>query len=1089
MHALLEVISAGAVKTVYDIELFIKSTLFAAQTCYDDVHRCVKEQLELLVKKNLICWSEPPPGKQAVAEIRATESVRGLYAGTLLGHAVVGSGMRPAEGLLMHRTIAQARKSFVMNDDLHMIFVITPLGHGVVVWDWNCFERIFADLPEAARLAAENIGVEHSILHRASSGGQRVVKWLSDRSPDLQVYHRFYAALMLRDIIQEKSLSSIAAKFKQPAGNIQRIQERAISSAASIHRFCDRMNWPDMASLVAIFQKRLAYGVQPDIAPICEIPHMNPRRARALFASGLRSIESIAAAKLDVLRRALKVGITSPRDLNIETRAANLILKNAQKIIIDRVSEIESLAAGWLGPAPMRPNPDQLNVSGETKNAHGANTMEGSGKSSSGASSIPSLVKEGSLSFVDVGLMDVAGAEFKAFCDLWRAQDMFALHVPRDSGVGKRSLNGFSVYWGGLSVYFCTWSGGVGGLSPEIRALVAERLSSRSAWALYDTGTQLRRVSAALGIRSEPNISLFDVKIACWMLDPARYGSSPHALKLDAIVRETVDDGLLRMLEMCASEGLDVPSRAMCLRVVKEHYTATSIRRVLGGMNGLDAAFRRIEAPLAATLAGMECSGMSFSVIACQKLRDAVQKRICDVEAEAMMAAGKSFDIRSSRSVAKILFQHLGLPATKAEAVGKRLGARVGLSTNAEVLQDLVSFHPLPGLVMEHRRLQKFVSEHMDTLPSLARRHRGRNAISSRIHQTCTPTGRIVTEYPNIQCIPHAFFMSTRGSLAQPSGLPAADTGKFSVNLRNMFEVPEGRVLISADYAQVEVRIMAHLSGDVTLCGLFADGRGDFYRALASTWLHGGRVEEQAVSEAERTMAKKLCLGLLYGMGDVSLSEQLGCSPDEAKHHSSSFRASFPRLQEWMGEVRASCRQGGFIETMARRRRYMSVSAASGEMQGPNAQLDRQAINSACQGSAADLLKIALITFDRLCSAVDEVRRGRRACDFPAQQVLAYATEARSAVPSARIEHGSLCAPSEFVELTHGQGAPFFPVMCVHDEIIVEADAEDLVAVSRALAWCMEAVLPLAVPTPVRIRAGRSWGSMIDVAFRTAGAS
>lgn len=440
------------------------------------------------------------------------------------------------------------------------------------------------------------------------------------------------------------------------------------------------------------------------------------------------------------------------------------------------------------------------------------------------------------------------------------------------------------------------------------------------------------------------------------------------------------------------------------------------------------------------------------------------------MEAEALAAAGKRFDIRSSRSVAQVLFKHLGLPATKAEAVGRRLGAREGVSTNAEVLQDLSSRHRLPSLVMEHRRLQKFVSEHMDTLPSFVRRKRGRSAILSRIQQTCSPTGRICTEYPNIQCTPHAFCMTIAGG------------EQCTINLRDMFAVPEGRILICADYAQMEVRVMAHLSGDEALRALFAEGRGDFYRALAGTWLHGGRAEADcAVSAAERSMAKKICLGLLYGMGDVALSEQLGCSPEEAKAHASSFRDSFPGLQKWMSEVCTSCRNGGFVETLAGRRRYISSALRPDERQGVGAQVDRVAVNSVCQGSAADLLKVALITFDRLCHAVDEARLGRQTSEFPAQQALAYAADGRVAIVGAHSEPGPLQPPSDLAKLARGQGGPFFPVMCVHDEIIVEADAQDLHAVSRALAWCMESVVPLSVPTPVCVRAGRSWGSLEDV--------
>jgi DNA polymerase-1 len=347
----------------------------------------------------------------------------------------------------------------------------------------------------------------------------------------------------------------------------------------------------------------------------------------------------------------------------------------------------------------------------------------------------------------------------------------------------------------------------------------------------------------------------------------------------------------------------------------------------------LGPLFHDIEVPLVPVLVAMELNGVAVDMPYLEALAKRLGERLVALEDEIYQAVGTPFNINSPVQLADVLFGQLGLSAP-----GGRKTSTGKASVAADVLDSMKGQHPVIDLVLEHRQLSKIKGTYLDALPRLV------NPTTHRVHTTFSQvsavSGRLASQDPNLQNIP------IRTELGR--------------EVRRGFVAAPGNVLISADYSQVELRICAHISGDPGLRAAFEAGE-DIHRATAAKVLG---LATESVTADQRSFAKRINFGLLYGMGAQSLAQQAGISMKEAQQFVDAYFATFPKVRQYIDETKRKAREEGFVETLLGRRRYFPILATTTRDARTNIMqrtAEREAVNHPLQGTAADIIKIAML--------------------------------------------------------------------------------------------------------------------------------
>ena len=381
--------------------------------------------------------------------------------------------------------------------------------------------------------------------------------------------------------------------------------------------------------------------------------------------------------------------------------------------------------------------------------------------------------------------------------------------------------------------------------------------------------------------------------------------------------------------------------------------------------DGLLELFRRLEMPLLPVLAGMEQSGVAIDAAAFRAFLDDVQGQLDQLTAHVYELAGTQFNIRSAQQLGDVLFNGLGLPAPRKTKGGQA-------STSQQTLEKLARQHPVVDSILQYRKLEKMRSTYLDPLPRLVD-PQGR--IHTTFNQKATATGRLSSSNPNLQNIP------VRGPLGK--------------RMRSCFIAGPGRLLVSADYSQVELRVLAHVSQDPALLEAFRNGEDIHARTAALVY----DLPPDQVSPDQRRNAKTINFGLIYGMGAQKLAQELKISTTQAKDFIARYFERLQGLKEFYEGVEASARKHGFVTTLGGRRRLLpDINSASGQAA---ALARRQAINTVIQGSAADIIKLAMLA----------VARDERLRELDARLLLQVHDELLLEVPAdAAEEAGALVA-------------------------------------------------------------------------------
>ncbi len=498
---------------------------------------------------------------------------------------------------------------------------------------------------------------------------------------------------------------------------------------------------------------------------------------------------------------------------------------------------------------------------------------------------------------------------------------------------------------------------------------------------MFDVKEAIVKLNGRIDIK---NIS-DDTAIAAYLVDPAKneYTIEKLASEYFGTVIEKPEVKQLSLLDDVETDRSEYLAKcAVALGVLNERI-GDKIKE-----NGQEKLYQEVELPLVTVLAHLEINGFLVDDNQLKEFADKLGEKIDALTNEIYMLAGEEFNINSPKQLGVILFEKLELKPVKK--------TKTGYATNADVLEKLRDKHPIVNFIMEYRQLAKLKSTYCDGLTAVV------NPNTHRIHsvftQTVTVTGRLSSTEPNLQNIP------TRTELGR--------------EIRKMFVAKDGYVLVDADYSQIELRVLAHIANDETMINAFRNNE-DIHAVTASQVL-GIPLED--VTKEQRSSAKAVNFGIVYGIGEFSLAQDLHISVKEAKAYIESYLEKYHGVRNYMESIKEQAKKDGYVKTMLNRIRYIP------ELKSPNYNIrqfgERVALNTPIQGTAADIIKLAMVRVDnRLIS----------------------------------------------------EGLKSKLILQVHDELIVEAHKDEVDKVKQILSEEMQNAMELNVPLRVDMSTGHSW--------------
>ena len=498
---------------------------------------------------------------------------------------------------------------------------------------------------------------------------------------------------------------------------------------------------------------------------------------------------------------------------------------------------------------------------------------------------------------------------------------------------------------------------------------------------MFDVKEAIVKLNGRIDIK---NIS-DDTAIAAYLVDPAKneYTIEKLASEYFGTVIEKPEVKQLSLLDDVETDRSEYLAKCAVALGVLNDRIGDKIKE-----NGQEKLYQEVELPLVTVLAHLEINGFLVDDNQLKEFADKLGEKIDALTNEIYMLAGEEFNINSPKQLGVILFEKLELKPVKK--------TKTGYATNADVLEKLRDKHPIVNFIMEYRQLAKLKSTYCDGLTAVV------NPNTHRIHsvftQTVTVTGRLSSTEPNLQNIP------TRTELGR--------------EIRKMFVAKDGYVLVDADYSQIELRVLAHIANDETMINAFRNNE-DIHAVTASQVL-GIPLED--VTKEQRSSAKAVNFGIVYGIGEFSLAQDLHISVKEAKAYIESYLEKYHGVRNYMESIKEQAKKDGYVKTMLNRIRYIP------ELKSPNYNIrqfgERVALNTPIQGTAADIIKLAMVRVDnRLIN----------------------------------------------------EGLKSKLILQVHDELIVEAHKDEVDKVKQILSEEMQNAMKLNVPLKVDMSTGHSW--------------
>lgn len=535
----------------------------------------------------------------------------------------------------------------------------------------------------------------------------------------------------------------------------------------------------------------------------------------------------------------------------------------------------------------------------------------------------------------------------------------------------------------GTAIYVATDSAVASGTAEDFRDILEDESVVKAGVCLKEHINTL----AASGIALKGHLE--DIEIMHYLLNPERSHKldilARAYLGVELEARENAETGSL-FDAVPSEDGGNHERDVFAARLVADKLSDELAK------NGMQKLYRDIEEPLIPVLARMESSGVRVDVSSLRDFADSLRRQAVEKEAFVRELAGEpSLNVSSPKQVGEILFEKLRLdPKAKKSKTGS-------WPTDETTLQELADRSPIIDAILDYRGTRKLLSTYIEPFPSYISERDGR--VHTTFNQALTATGRLSSSNPNLQNIPIRTEQGREIRKAFVAGRP-------------------GWVMMSADYSQIELRVMAHFCGDENLVNAFNEGV-DVHSATAAK-IFGIPVGE--VSAEQRRIAKTTNFGIMYGISAFGLSQRLRCSRTEAKRLIDDYFASFPSIRNFIDRTLDNARSKGYVETMFGRRRYVpDVNSHNGNVRQF---AERNAVNAPIQGTAADIIKLAMIAVDRALAE---------------------------------------------------NGLNSRMVLQIHDELLLEVPADEIEAVSRLLVDCMEGVIELSVPLKVECSYGENW--------------
>lgn len=483
----------------------------------------------------------------------------------------------------------------------------------------------------------------------------------------------------------------------------------------------------------------------------------------------------------------------------------------------------------------------------------------------------------------------------------------------------------------------------------------------------------------------------FDTMVASYLLNPNKYSHGLNNIALEYLnhIMTTYKDvtGSGKGQKNFSEVDIETATNYSC----EDAEITYQLAKLLGPMlkeQGLERLFYDVEVPLTSVLARIEMNGVKVDTDFLSSLSKEVDAQLNDIVKRIYSLAGGEFNINSPKQLSEVLFTRLGLKPVKK--------TKTGHSTDEEVLTTLAKEHALPKELLDYRQLTKLKSTYIDALPRMV--HPKTKRIHTSLNQTVTSTGRLSSSEPNLQNIPIRTELGKR--------------------IREAFVAEEGKMLLSADYSQIELRILAHLSGDEVLIDAFK--RDEDVHTRTAMELFGAAPDK--VDSNMRRFAKTVNFGIVYGMSPYGLSSDLGIPVDEAKAYIDNYFVHYKGVKEFINKTISEAKEKGYVTTMLNRKRYIpELVSANGATRNFG---ERMAVNTPIQGSAADLIKMAMINIDK------------------------------------RLDKERLKS---------------MMILQVHDELVFETPESELEIIKELVKKEMENVMPMSVPIKVDIGIGRNW--------------
>ncbi len=581
----------------------------------------------------------------------------------------------------------------------------------------------------------------------------------------------------------------------------------------------------------------------------------------------------------------------------------------------------------------------------------------------------------------------------------------------------NREMSGFGVYIKGRKAYYIS-----NGLFDELSTVLLDESIKKNG---YDT-----KLTPKFNICVDK--SFFDVKLAGYLL--GQNGKIDLEKSVFTEFGESFQNGdsgggqASLLGELTENKKKLVAEKAYWVGKLAEVYQ----EKFENSEKKLAKVFYELEMPLIAILAKMEINGIKVDRKVLEKLSKFLGKKLTDLEKKIYELTGEKFNINSPSQLAEVLFQKLKLPTVNIKR------GKIGYSTDAEQLEKLKNEHPVIEFIEEYRLYAKLKNTYADPLPELIKSD-GR--IHTNFNQMGAITGRLSSSDPNLQNIPKY--------------------GKVSKLIRQSFVAEKGKVLVSADYSQIDLRVAAHLSGDPKMMEIFQAGK-DIHRSTAA-WVNGIKPDE--VSDRQRSEAKALNFGVLYGMGTYGFMRNSGVSQERAEFFIKEYMKTFSKLKEFIEKTKETARKNGFIETEFGRRRYFPNIKASNYALRSGA--ERSAINFPIQGLAADIMKLAILKVDEFISKNNQGDESQERCSLKTQAV---GFEEKEGV----FLNGKEKQSERVIDK---QTSPRLELQ-IHDELIMEVSEDVAEDFAEKIKEIMEGVYKLRIPLVVETNIGKNWGDL-----------